>query len=268
MIQIDRGRADEAGAPIQPDGDWFDDAREATDKALLEREEHQVDRGVYRHQKACAALEKLFHDKCAYCETHVTGGSEWDVEHYRPKAAVAERPDHPGYYWLAYQWSNLYPSCKFCNQGRKDPPRWGDQRWGATRGKADQFPLMDEEARAMTPEDPVAPERPLLLDPCRDQPEDYLSFTVLGEPISLEDNLRGAASIEILHLARKRLRDLRRTKAQEAMEVLRFIAKHRASGNEEARRDFEQLLDRMAKDESEYAAVVRAVRRDPDAFGV
>jgi hypothetical protein len=119
----------------------------------------------------------------------------------------------------------------------------------------------------MTPEDPIARERPLLLDPCSDQPEEYLSVTVLGEPISLLDP-QGAASIEILHLSRKRLRDLRRRKIEEAVEVLRFIAKCQARGDVEAREDFERFLDHLADDDQEYAATVRAVRRDPDAFGV
>src|SRR4051812_1734670 len=59
-------------------------------------------------------LEDLGKGKCAYCESplgmEVAGGSD----HFRPIRSVAEHPDHPGYYWLAYDWDNLLPACGMC----------------------------------------------------------------------------------------------------------------------------------------------------------
>jgi len=43
------------------------------------------------------------------------------VEHYRPKKAVINaNPAHTGYYWLAYDWSNLLLSCASCNNKKRN----------------------------------------------------------------------------------------------------------------------------------------------------
>ncbi|WCL81425.1 hypothetical protein PPO43_15725 [Saprospira sp. CCB-QB6] len=61
-------------------------------------------------------LNELYHNKCAYCESLLDG---FDIEHYRPKKEVTENTAHPGYYWLAYEWTNLLPACISCNQRQK-----------------------------------------------------------------------------------------------------------------------------------------------------
>ena len=48
-------------------------------------------------------LEKLYKNKCAFCETNI---ERWDVEHFRPKSL---------YPWLAYSWDNLLLACPTCN---------------------------------------------------------------------------------------------------------------------------------------------------------
>ena len=72
-----------------------------------------------------------------------------DVEHYRPKAGYrqdAEDPlGRPGYYWLAYEWSNLLFCCQICNQ----------------RFKRNLFPLVDPARRAETHHDDLSSEQPL-----------------------------------------------------------------------------------------------------------
>lgn len=63
-------------------------------------------------------LRELYDFKCAYCEriTHAP-----HVEHYRPKKTRLRGRMFKGYYWLAYEWSNLLPSCGHCNApGKKD----------------------------------------------------------------------------------------------------------------------------------------------------
>lgn len=49
-------------------------------------------------------LMKIYHSKCAYCESLL---EQLHVEHFRPKRG--------GYYWLAYSWDNLLLSCPICN---------------------------------------------------------------------------------------------------------------------------------------------------------
>ena len=107
MISVDRNAVDENGIPIRPSNSWFTRASVKTQQAIEEADEHVVDEAFYKESTVRASLERLFHDKCAYCEWKPTGGSDWDVEHYRPKGKVFEHEDHPGYYWLAYTWNCL-----------------------------------------------------------------------------------------------------------------------------------------------------------------
>lgn len=116
-------------------------------------------------------LSIAYKNKCAYCERICKA----DIEHYRPKKAVLEEPEHSGYYWLCYEWSNLIPSCITCN------------REGAKHNK---FPILGTRVPAPSfletgeldlnlckaSESPLSDERPYLLHPEVDHPEDYFDF--------------------------------------------------------------------------------------------
>jgi uncharacterized protein (TIGR02646 family) len=269
MIRLRRDRQDSMGVLICPDDSWNELAQKALTDALREAADHEARREVYGDDRVRAALEALFCDKCAYCETKITGGSDWEVEHFRPKARVAERPDHPGYFWLAYEWSNLYFSCTLCNQRRRDRPRWGDCSLAGTGGKGDQFPLLDEGGRAMSPSHDLDRERPLLLDPCRDDPDQVLSYNGLGEIMAIGDDPRGHATIDVFHLDRRRLRDLRHGVVDEVIRVLTILKTRRDEISTEVRMDLLNWLRQFRLDDSsEYAGVARAILRDPAAFGL
>ena len=132
---------------------------------------------VYKDPSIKKALQQLFHGKCAYCESSYVEIHPVDVEHWRPKAAVehfkGKRP-LPGYYWLAADWNNLLPSCIHCNRASYHliPPHFD---LPMKLGKGNRFPLKDESKRAKKPGDEIH-EDPLLLNPCRDRPEDFLIF--------------------------------------------------------------------------------------------
>ncbi len=83
------------------------------------------------------------HDKCAFCESKVSAIAYGDVEHFRPKAGYQQSHDddlqRPGYYWLAYEWSNLFFSCSICNQ----------------QGKRNVFPLANPRRRATCHRDDI-----------------------------------------------------------------------------------------------------------------
>ena len=53
---------------------------------------------AYGNDAVKAALEKLFHGKCSYCESHYSATQPIDVEHYRPKNVGT------GYFWMAAVW--------------------------------------------------------------------------------------------------------------------------------------------------------------------
>lgn len=84
MIRVARHRNDERGRPIRPSKTWLAKATKLTKQALREGPAHVVNKH-YGHNDVRMALEKLFHAKCAYCETPLTEG--WNVDHHRPKSA-------------------------------------------------------------------------------------------------------------------------------------------------------------------------------------
>lgn len=270
MIHINRNQNDKNGNPIRPPIGWFENAEDATNHAIREQGDHEADEKIYGHDLVRAALEKLFYHKCAYCRSDMTAVSDWNVEHFRPKGRVAERSDHPGYYWLTYNWENLYPACTFCNQRRRDKPIWGDLKYATTGGKLDQFPLEDEDTRAMSHHDDINQEKILLIDPCNDNPEEYLSYDIKGQIYALNDNSRGEATINICNLKRRRLRDRREDIIKATVDFLNLLHKQESMvGNNSLIQEFMDWLNlHLLDDNCEYAGVARAVVNDPDAFGV
>lgn len=264
MIRVDRYRTSN-GEVIKPSDSWFELAGNKTETAIDEGKDHNVT-NLYKDRQVKMALEKLFHDKCAYCETKLVAG-DWDVEHYRPKGRVAERPDHPGYYWLAYTWENLYASCTFCNQRRKDQPRYDDPRTLPAEGKLDQFPIEDEAHRAMKPGDDLSKERPLLLDPCGDEPENHFTYDIHGQvhPLSPDDRI-AEETIRICHLRRRRLRDDRVRIIIIVCKLMRNIQLAREVEESEVMKGLFSILDEYTVPSSPYAGAARSVKKNPEAF--
>lgn len=149
-----------------------------------------------------------FFNKCAYCETDLSAGiGVGDVEHFRPKGGVADGSGRrlefvpsgghvarplASYYWLAYDWRNLLPSCLLCNRPQRK------NQYGLPGGKGMRFPVAGG-FHATSPSDKI--DQPLLLNPREDDPNEHLTFDdengVLGSK-----TLRGQATIEILGLNR------------------------------------------------------------------
>lgn len=249
MIFIDRERPASDGNPIRPSDAWFQRAAKATEELKRAGKPAEFNRDLYGGTEPKVALEELFHRKCAYCESPLDELG-FDVEHYRPKGRVKEAPSHPGYYWLAYEWSNLFPSCRACNRKLKDHPSYTDAHLGTAAGKLDQFPVKQPAARVTSPADDLNAEEPLLLNPCVDNPEDYLAYGLIGSIVAVRGDERAAASIEVFHLGRKRLRDRRKKRLRELRSVLE-------SGGRP---------DAYIQDNSEYAGFCRYVLSDPGGF--
>lgn len=124
---------------------------------------------VYKHRDIKVVFHRLFHGKCAYCESRYVAATPMDVEHYRPKSSVQAWGDHPaagGYYWLAADWDNLLPSCADCNR-RREQFDLTDGADGPKLGKQAIFPVADETKRWAAP-DAANEEQPLLLHPTVD----------------------------------------------------------------------------------------------------
>lgn len=131
---------------------------------------------VYRDDEVKALLNGLFRGKCAYCESRYAATQPMDVEHFRPKAEATDFDGSRtiGYYWLASDWTNLLPSCIDCNRQRRH--RVAPTNEEMLAGKETLFPIAPGTRRA-GPGEPLDVERPLLLDPCRDRPDEYLAFS-------------------------------------------------------------------------------------------
>jgi hypothetical protein len=185
--------------------------REALIKKFEQEGEVTVDPDLYKRFKDF--LLDLFNGKCAYCETKITSNQPGDVEHFRPKGRVVDdnfRPikvrhaakgeiDHPGYYWLAYDWDNLFPSCIDCNRFRKSGPSASPvlTKADAGAGKADRFPLEDETKRAFVPDDECN-ESALLINPSEFDPDEHLEFCENGK--ILPKTIRGEATLKLFGL--------------------------------------------------------------------
>jgi uncharacterized protein (TIGR02646 family) len=180
---------------------------------------------AYRSKGVRAKLKAFGMGKCAYCEADYDATHPEDIEHYRPKGAIATEIGRlqPGYWWLAAEWSNLLPSCIRCNRVETQPLYDGTE---LKMGKGERFPLADELKRASTV-GAEAFEIPLLIDPSHEDPSAFIRFVddngdCIAVPIDPDTTSlcarRARASIDIYGLnraglVRDRSRYMRRAKA-------------------------------------------------------
>jgi hypothetical protein len=119
--------------------DWQKAAQAARDQVLAEYHKTGQAPTVWVEtvwsEAAQAYLDQCFQEKCAFCETKktslllLTKGQTIAVRHLRPIHPFTlddddPSQDHPGYFWLAYEWYNLVPACGGCVK-RSDPPLGG-----------------------------------------------------------------------------------------------------------------------------------------------
>lgn len=197
------------------------------------------------------ALWKAQHYKCAWCE-HKVECLGYEVEHFRPKKAAVGRDGRtrPGYWWLAWTWSNLLFACLNCNR----------------YSKGSRFPLREEGRRLKPEEQPPGRERPLLLDPAAPgDPRQHL----IHRPVRPDDwwvfpregSREGAWTLKILDLNRDELRTLRgsfyRDHLQPQVERLgQRVHQVRAQAVDvaELRADWAALIRTMGTPTYEYSA--------------
>ncbi len=216
---------------------------------------------IYRHCSVKAALRKAQHDKCAFCESRFSHVGYGDVEHFRPKAGYNQRAGapltSPGYYWLAYDWNNLFLSCQLCNQ----------------RFKRNLFPLEDPAGRAASHHHRrrVSSERPLLLDPGKDDPSRFVTFDA-AIARAIDDNRRGRTTIEVFGLNRTELIEMRGDRLDVALEMAELrrvlLTLPIAQRHPELAAQLNKLsarLQALKTDSAEYAAMTRAALADAGA---
>jgi len=80
-------------------------------------------------QEVRPALVDLFQNKCAFCESFEGKRNPLEVGHFRPVTEIVEEStpgaksastsaarSSVGYWWLAYDWENLYLMCRACSE--------------------------------------------------------------------------------------------------------------------------------------------------------
>jgi hypothetical protein len=222
------------------------------------------DFSAYKDDGVREALTELSHGKCAYCESPVSGSSQTDIEHYRPKGMVRDKPDHPGYWWLAMDWNNLVLSCMHCNQSRRQmviDPDWSaaeiravlEQRRHTTVGKKNAFPTLD----AIWIEDHTADittEKPALIDPTVTDPEGMFEWVYSTGLVStmkgIDSDGRARITIDELGLNRRYLTEARMTRQailnRHARQVRKFLDQFNAATTPEAEQlALTNLLDEL-----------------------
>lgn len=264
------------------DKDWKDwkvkCAKET--KKLIKRfqngQELKISKTLYKEQKPVFFnLEDNFYGKCAYCESLITNTHPGDVEHFRPKGAVTDlknkpiiitidgqkRP-HPGYYWLAYEWTNLLPSCIDCNRLSS-----GNSQ-GKVIGKGKKFPLKNK--YAIEPGDETD-EEPLLINPRSEDPAKYLVIDKFGLLHPYEESERGHMCIKVFGLNdRPTLIDERKRMYETAADdyALAWISVYARSANLQKRI---KKIEEYKKGKRPYSiAAIKAikdVKREFDASG-
>lgn len=154
-----------------------------------------IDAKIYGHAQVKDQLKAEQHDKCCFCEADFTANGYGDVEHFRPKGGYQQTPKgkigKPGYYWLAYEWQNLFFSCQICNQ----------------QFKKNYFPLINPADRAISHHDNIGQERPQLIHLPEEDPEDHLGFR---EEVPFPKTERGEHCLKAYGLSREKLNEARR----------------------------------------------------------
>jgi uncharacterized protein (TIGR02646 family) len=210
---------------------------------------------IYRDSSVKQALIQAQHEKCCFCERRV--GDDGDVEHFRPKSAYSQQKgkkfERPGYYWLAYNWDNLYLSCGPCNQ----------------RQKKNLFPLADPAKRSQLNNNDITVEEPLFVNPGNEDPSQHIGFR--GEvPYPIDGSIKGKPTIQILKLDRKILNEVRleRLKYLKSLFQLTAIATKQPQNKElqDLAAEAKNMLQDAISDRAQFAAATRAALQDQFKF--
>lgn len=154
----------------------------------------------YKGRDVKAALRELAGGNCAYCESKIGAVGAREVEHYRPKGGIEGLGTHPGYWWLAHDWDNLLPTCRDCNKSlRQHIVTPGMTRTQVetllsktpkdSYGKATQFDVRG--VRVVSETCKLEDEDPLLIDPCRRDPDNELHWDFSTELTLIEPKSTG-----------------------------------------------------------------------------
>lgn len=175
-----------------------------------------IDHEVYKHPLVVEQILRNQNQKCAYCETTLNDERLIKVTHYRPLSNAIHSKDGRSaieyYAWFAYEWLNLMIVCDDCYMA-----------------KSEMFPLVGHsiKPRALWQEAELR-EKPLLINPYKDNPSKHLMFSHQGEVFARSNE--GATTIEVLQLNRSSLVKARARSFQDMQDLL-MVSSSRNLGN-------------------------------------
>lgn len=208
----------------------------------------EFNNNIYGHSTVKKALLASHAEKCCFCERKIESGH---VEHFRGKGGYQQSESDkiikPGYYWLAYEWSNLFLSCARCN----------------STYKRNFFPLINTSERAISHLHDLNKEKPLLIDPAKDNPEDFIEF-IGYTPKAINGNTKGKETIRRTGLDRPFL-DNRRRKIYILYKNL-YAATQHPDFPDSLRKEYNHLIIEQTKPEAQYSSMIKCAIRDKFRF--
>ena len=203
-----------------------------------------IDRNIYGHEDVKKTLIELQKKCCCFCESRITHISSGDVEHFRPKNGYTQNDDDqfhkPGYFWLAYDWCNLFYACESCNR----------------RYKRNLFPLKDIAKRCNPRKSfDTSNEEPLFIDPSADDPAKHLGF--IGPNIIFK-TMEGDTTIRELRLDRDDLVEMRRASYNMMNTIKDLYEMSKGTPNENySKVKFREILNEQLNTTSQYTLMLK-----------
>lgn len=252
MIRIDRSRAS-APKSLLIDGPTHLESTIEPRARSGQLRESDFASSIYGNEEIRLRLWRMQHGKCCFCEQHCEVKHE-TVEHFRPKTEASDDihgkgTKRAGYWWLAYEFKNLYFCCRKCNTP-----------------KSSFFPL-EPGALPLPPRALpwTAREQAILLDPAED-PEPHITWMWRGPkhgfvPVGVTE--RGRQTVRAIDLDQrdtlKRIRAIHYER-HVAPVIKRYLAAKKRKDRvalAEARRD----ALRLTEPDAQYSGMARFVLR-------
>jgi len=134
----------------------------------------------YNTKMVKAQLSILYNNKCAFCETNPVVSNYLEVEHFRPKGNIKDEPEHKGYYWLAFEWTNFLYACRKCNGSKANQfPIAGTRQFSHAQNEKGEILFANFKANSSE----LLAEKPLILNPEYENfnPEEHFKFLTNGK---------------------------------------------------------------------------------------
>ena len=234
-----------------PPAGWVEKATQEHQRLAALRQTPQREDIKDGYRDAQRPMWKAQHMKCAWCEEPRDTPYE-PVDHYRPcgkaqHAEGAEKAD--GYWWLAWEWTNLLFTCRQCN-GKK----------------GDKFFLADPSKALSAGRPAPGDEQPLLIDPAGagPHPATLIRFerveekggTVRWRPTPIDDSEHAVQTIFICGLASNRdVRD------RHLNQTVAKVAEDLRAADPPTARDWRRVLDLLDQQQQWVLATYDALEQ-------